>query len=124
MSVKSWHATKNCKTLSVSVCLSVSLPLSFSLPLSLLLSSPTPQAKGATATGLKNSHLEESISYVRGSSEFSLLAVFYVIFSVTITFSHAYRLVGRVVKASAPKAEGPEFESRLRRDFSGAESYQ
>ena len=30
------------------------------------------------------------------------------------------RLVGQVVKASAPKAEGPEFESRLRRDFSGS----
>ena len=32
----------------------------------------------------------------------------------------AYCLVGLVVKASAPKAEGPEFESRLRRDFSGS----
>ena len=30
------------------------------------------------------------------------------------------RLAGQVVKASAPKAEGPEFESRLRRDFSGS----
>ena len=29
-------------------------------------------------------------------------------------------LVGQVVKASAPKAEGPEFESLLRRDFSGS----
>ena len=29
-----------------------------------------------------------------------------------------HRLVGQVVKASAPKTEGPEFESRLRRDFS------
>ena len=28
-------------------------------------------------------------------------------------------LVGLVVKASASGAEGPEFESRLRRDFSG-----
>ena len=28
------------------------------------------------------------------------------------------RLDGQVVKASAPKAEGPELESRLRRDFS------
>ena len=28
------------------------------------------------------------------------------------------RLVGQVVKTSAPKAEGSEFESRLRRDFS------
>ena len=36
----------------------------------------------------------------------------------------ALRLLGLVVKASAPKAEGPEFESRFRRDFSGVESYQ
>ena len=34
------------------------------------------------------------------------------------------RLVGLVVKASAPRAEDTGFESRLRRDFSGAESYQ
>ena len=30
------------------------------------------------------------------------------------------RLAGQVVKTSAPKAEGSEFESRLRRDFSGS----
>ena len=30
------------------------------------------------------------------------------------------RLVGLVVKASASRAEDPEFESRLRRDFSGS----
>ena len=30
------------------------------------------------------------------------------------------RLAGLVVKASASGAEGPEFESRLRRDFSGS----
>ena len=34
------------------------------------------------------------------------------------------RLVGLVVKASASRAEGPGFESRLRQDFFGAESYQ
>ena len=33
-------------------------------------------------------------------------------------------LVGLVVKASASRAEGPGFESRLRRDFFGVESYQ
>ena len=33
------------------------------------------------------------------------------------------RLVGLVVKASASRAEGPGFESRLRRDFFGVESY-
>ena len=34
------------------------------------------------------------------------------------------RLVGLMVKASASRAEGPRFESRLRRDFFGVESYQ
>ena len=34
------------------------------------------------------------------------------------------RLVGLVVKASASRVEDPEFESRLRRDFSGVESYR
>ena len=35
-----------------------------------------------------------------------------------------HRLVGLVVKASSSRAEGPGFESRLRRDFFGVESYQ
>ena len=35
-----------------------------------------------------------------------------------------HRLVGLVVKASASRAEDPGFESRLRRDFFGVESYQ
>ena len=34
------------------------------------------------------------------------------------------RLIGLVVKASASRAEGPGFESRLRRDFFGVELYQ
>ena len=34
------------------------------------------------------------------------------------------RLVGLVGKASASRAEDPEFESRLQWDFSGVESYQ
>ena len=34
------------------------------------------------------------------------------------------RLVGLVVKASASRAEDPGFQSRLRRDFFGVESYQ
>ena len=34
------------------------------------------------------------------------------------------RLVGLVVKASASTAEDPGFESRLRRDFFGVDSYQ
>ena len=36
----------------------------------------------------------------------------------------AYRLVGLVVKASASRVEDPGFESRLRQDFFGVESYQ
>ena len=35
-----------------------------------------------------------------------------------------YRLVGLVVKASTSRAEDPGFESRLRRDYFGVESYQ
>ena len=42
----------------------------------------------------------------------------------TILATWSNRLVGLVVKASALRAEGPGFESRLRRDFFGAESYQ
>ena len=38
--------------------------------------------------------------------------------------AQVHRLVGLVVKASASRAEGPGFESRLRRDFFGVESYQ
>ena len=34
------------------------------------------------------------------------------------------RLVGLAVKAPASRAEGPGFESRLRRGFFGVESYQ
>ena len=37
---------------------------------------------------------------------------------------HSHRLVGLVVKASASRVEDPGFESRLRRDFFGVESYQ
>ena len=33
---------------------------------------------------------------------------------------HRHRLVGRVVKASASRAEDPGFEFRLHRDFSGS----
>ena len=35
-----------------------------------------------------------------------------------------YCLVGLVVTASASRAEDPGFDSRLRRDFSGVESYR
>ena len=41
-----------------------------------------------------------------------------------LPFWTIHRLVGLVVKASASRAEDPGFESRLRRDFFGVESYQ
>ena len=41
-----------------------------------------------------------------------------------LLFKIGDRLVGLVVKASASRAGGPGFESRLRRDFFGVESYQ
>ena len=41
-----------------------------------------------------------------------------------VTCCRRYRLVGLVVKTHASGAEDPGFESRLRRDFSGVESYQ
>ena len=40
--------------------------------------------------------------------------------SILCLLPQTYHLVGLVVKASASRAEGPGFESRLRRDFFGA----
>ena len=48
---------------------------------------------------------------------------FYVDFVWAYVAMHN-RLVGLVVKASASRAGGPGFESHLRRDFFGVESYQ
>ena len=47
-------------------------------------------------------------------------------FSSYISGVHHFgdRLVGLVVKASPSRVEDPGFESCLRRDFSGVESYQ
>ena len=56
------------------------------------------------------------LSRIRGSLSLPLSL------SVSVRVSH--RLVGLVVKASTSRAEDPEFESRLRRDFFGVESYQ
>ena len=42
----------------------------------------------------------------------------------TLLYVFGDRPVGLVVKASASRAEDPGFESRLRRDFFGVESYQ
>ena len=44
--------------------------------------------------------------------------------AATTTTTPADRLVGLVVKASASGAKDPRFESPLRRDFCGVESYQ
>ena len=41
-----------------------------------------------------------------------------------LLLSTQYRLVGLVIKASATRAEDPQFESCLRQDFSWVESYQ
>ena len=46
------------------------------------------------------------------------------LFSFVFLFPSHDRLVGLVVKASASRAEGPGFESRLRRHFFGVEPYQ
>ena len=43
---------------------------------------------------------------------------------ILVLVSDSDFLVGLVVKASASRVEDPVFESRLRRDFSGVESYQ
>ena len=44
--------------------------------------------------------------------------------SLSLSLPYPHRLVGLVVKTSASGAEGPGFDTRLRRDFSGVESYQ
>ena len=56
---------------------------------------------------------------------FAILVYFcdYNILSSYFSFSRN-RLIGQVVKASASRAEGPGFKSRLRQDFFGVESYQ
>ena len=51
--------------------------------------------------------------------------VFWTVSSLSPTDTIKWnRLVGLVVKASASREEGPGFESCLRRDFFGVESYQ
>ena len=52
------------------------------------------------------------------------LSTYQIPVNLFLTFPWQYRLVGLVVKASASRAEGPGFKSRLRRDFFGVESYQ
>ena len=52
------------------------------------------------------------------------MVLFVVVNDFGLMLNILHRLVGLVVKASASTAEGPGFESRLRRDFFGVESYQ
>ena len=48
-----------------------------------------------------------------------------LIYSMNLSVSACKdHLIGQVVKASASRAEGPGFESRLHWDFFGVESYQ
>ena len=70
--------------------------------------------KQKTAWQKEEERTEEDVLDVTVTLTATLLALF---FSLD-------RLVGLVVKASASTAEGPGFESRLRRDFFGVESYQ
>ena len=53
-----------------------------------------------------------------------ILALLHWLEPLTFPSMPEHRLVGLVVKASASRAEGPGFESRLRPDFFGVESYQ
>ena len=53
--------------------------------------------------------------------------IFSSIIYITVSFMPKYlevNLFGLVVKASALRVEDPRFESHLRQDFSGVESYQ
>ena len=57
----------------------------------------------------------------------AVITIMFIIIMETmycVCLSFCHRLVGLVVKASSSRAEGPGFESRLRRDFFGVKSYQ
>ena len=47
-------------------------------------------------------------------------AYIFVVYSQGLEYLSQHHLVGQVVKAFAPRVEGPEFESRLWWDFSGS----
>ena len=59
-----------------------------------------------------------------GVAGFVFLLLSMLVYYYPKLLSFVDRLVGLVVKASASRAEGPGFESRLSRDFFGVESYQ
>ena len=70
--------------------------------------------RGPTRRGLKD--IFPGVAYVSRAADLASIPAFPVRLSD--------RLVGLVVKASASRVEDPGFESRLRRDFFGVESYQ
>ena len=57
-------------------------------------------------------------------ARFDLVLTTFKVFVLVSTTVSLDRLVGLVVKASASRAQDPGFESRLRREFFGVESYQ
>ena len=76
--------------------------------------------KGATKSGIVPFNV---IVIVINLNRFVLCGIV-VLFHFASCSPFSHRLVGLVVKASASRAEGPGFESRLRRDYFGVESYQ
>ena len=60
--------------------------------------------------------------FIYGSTDTSLVTK--EMTNIPLQLLPSNRLVGLVVKACASRAEDPGFESRLRRDFFGVESYQ
>ena len=119
---------------ALSFCLSVCLSLCLSLSLSLSLHSPSPPPPplslslsrvrhGSSAPRTCAASLQWTPSLCAGLISGYMLAAGGLLCDggLTLNFHH---LVGLVVKAFASRAEDPGFESRLRRDLFGVESYQ
>ena len=80
---------------------------------------------GEAASLIYNYRLSVDVSFLRCSLRAAgALSSQEIKLSIFFCFSSSPDcLVGLVVKASASRAEDPGFESRLRRDFFGVESY-
>ena len=63
-------------------------------------------------------------TYKRQNFDVMTVSLYFFVCCECSWLSTCDRLVGLVVKASASRAEGPGFESCLRQDFFGVESYQ
>ena len=72
----------------------------------------------------KTSVLIISSSFQSIWMEFGNVLRLVVLMKLILVSSCPDRLVGLVVKVSASRANDPGFKSRLRRDFSGVESYK